>query len=90
MGSVRLAAGRGVRQQRPGLGVGGMGEWLSLCVAGSTEVVRTVGEACENPVEMPATAVKPIEQWLHAQANITLLQLPAVGAASLLHADEEI
>lgn len=66
MGALRLAVGNGVRKQSPGLGVGGMGEWLFLCVAGSTEVVRTVGEACENPVEMPATAMKPIERWLCA------------------------
>lgn len=44
-----------------------------LCVAGNTEVLRTVGEPCENPEEVPGTATKPIEQWLRVQAPITLL-----------------
>lgn len=46
---------------------------MLLCVAGSTEVTRTVGDPCENPVEMPVAVMKPIEWWLHAQAHITLL-----------------
>lgn len=42
-------------------------------MTGSTKVLRTVGEPCENPEEAPGTARKPIEQWLRVQAPITLL-----------------
>lgn len=46
---------------------------MDVTLTGSTEVVRTVGHPCENPVEMPVTAMEPIERWLRAQAHITLL-----------------
>lgn len=50
-----------------------------LVCAWSTEVVQTVGDPCENPVETPVTATESIEWWLHAQAPYS-----GVGAASCL------
>lgn len=68
-GALRLAVGRGVRHQSPGVRCGEEWENGSCCVGLGMQ--RWL-EQWESPVEVPGTAMKPTGQWPRAQAPITL------------------